>query len=243
MHLCHRVAEGLRTLAAPEIRAMPAEGRSGPEGRPSRRPWPSPCPAARPPRPPSQIRARPRCRRSREQLVCTVPELNVAMDTYRVGTLMEMIREVTFSLADVGLNTRIMVQPSMGEGIFKSLPLALSGVMAILKGMDWGEGMVGEHVRFGEVRGDRGGGTERSRGCPCVEVSMFRAYPCRWSSEIPCSEGVESLGGNRGGRIDQHRTQGVGFFSTSVPQAKVKPYEHNHYTLGGDSNGGLIRGP
>lgn len=86
------------------------------------------------------------------QLVCTVPELNVSMDTYRVGTMMEMIREIAYSLADVGLNTRIMVQPSMGEGIFKSLPLALSGVMSILKGMDWEEGLIGEHIRFGEVK-------------------------------------------------------------------------------------------
>lgn len=87
--------------------------------------------------------------------MCTVPELNVSMDTYRIGTLLEMVRELAFSLADVGLNTRILVQPSMGEGIFKSLPLSLSGVMAILKGMDWGEGFVGTRVNFGHVRDAR----------------------------------------------------------------------------------------
>lgn len=73
------------------------------------------------------------------------------MDTYRIGTLLEMVRELAYSLADVGLNSRILVQPSMGEGVFKSLPLSLSGVMAIMKGMDWEEGLVGTHVNFGEV--------------------------------------------------------------------------------------------
>lgn len=87
------------------------------------------------------------------QLVCTVPELNPAMDTYRIGTLLEMIRELAYSLADVGLNTKILIQPSMGEGIFKSLPLALSGVMNIMQGMDWKEGIVGERVNFGAVSG------------------------------------------------------------------------------------------
>lgn len=76
------------------------------------------------------------------------------MDTYRVGTMLEMVRELAYSLVDVGLNTRILVQPSMGEGIFKSLPLSLSGVMSIMTGMDWGEGLVGTHIRFGEVGED-----------------------------------------------------------------------------------------
>lgn len=74
------------------------------------------------------------------------------MDTYRVGTMLEMVRELAYSLADVGLNTRILIQPSMGEGIFKSLPLSLSGVMSIMKAMDWQEGLVGSRVRFGNVR-------------------------------------------------------------------------------------------
>lgn len=73
------------------------------------------------------------------------------MDTYRVGTMLEMVRELAYSMADVGLNTRILIQPSMGEGIFKSLPLALAGVMSIMQGMDWEEGLVGTHVNFGEV--------------------------------------------------------------------------------------------
>lgn len=73
------------------------------------------------------------------------------MDTYRVGTMLEMVRELAYSMADVGLNTRILIQPSMGDGIFKSLPLALAGVMSIMRGMDWEEGLVGTHVNFGEV--------------------------------------------------------------------------------------------
>eukprot|EP00752_Nemacystus_decipiens_P002440 g2297.t1 len=91
----------------------------------------------------------------RMKLVCTVPELNVAMDTYRVGTMLEMVRELAYSMADVGLNTRILIQPSMGEGIFKSLPLALAGVMSIMRGMDWEEGLVGTHVNFGELGNEK----------------------------------------------------------------------------------------
>lgn len=75
------------------------------------------------------------------------------MDTYRIGTLLEMVRELAYSLADVGLSTKILIQPSMGEGIFKSLPLALSGVMNIMQGMDWKEGIIGEQVNFGAVSG------------------------------------------------------------------------------------------
>ncbi|CAN0012681.1 unnamed protein product, partial [Ectocarpus sp. 13 AM-2016] len=85
------------------------------------------------------------------QLVCTVPELNPAMDTFRVGTVLELVRELAYSMADVGLNTRILIQPSMGKGVFKSLPLALSGVMSIMQGMDWEDGLVGSHVNFGQV--------------------------------------------------------------------------------------------
>lgn len=73
------------------------------------------------------------------------------MDTYRVGTMLEMVRELAYAMADVGLNTRILIQPSMGKGVFKSLPLALSGVMAIMQGMDWEDGLVGSHVNFGQV--------------------------------------------------------------------------------------------
>ncbi|CAM9785928.1 unnamed protein product [Ectocarpus sp. 6 AP-2014] len=87
----------------------------------------------------------------RMKLVCTVPELNPAMDTYRVGTVLELVRELAYSMADVGLNTRILIQPSMGKGVFKSLPLALSGVMSIMQGMDWEDGLVGSHVNFGQL--------------------------------------------------------------------------------------------
>lgn len=73
------------------------------------------------------------------------------MDTFRVGTVLELVRELAYSMADVGLNTRILIQPSMGKGVFKSLPLALSGVMSIMQGMDWEDGLVGSHVNFGQV--------------------------------------------------------------------------------------------
>lgn len=61
--------------------------------------------------------ADPGCSR-RMVLRCTIPELNPEMDTYRVGTMLELVREIALSLAETGNNVKLCVQGSMGEGIF-----------------------------------------------------------------------------------------------------------------------------
>ena len=85
--------------------------------------------------------ADPTCPR-RMKLLVAPPELNMEMDTYRVGSLLELVREVALGLAEQGLTCRICVQGSMGEGIFMGVPRVLSGVRKLLTMMDWqaGEG-------------------------------------------------------------------------------------------------------
>ncbi|KFM24902.1 hypothetical protein F751_1781 [Auxenochlorella protothecoides] len=80
---------------------------------------------------------------------CTVPELNTDFDVYRVGTLLEMVREMATALAQDGKRVKVCVQQSLGEGIFAGMPMMLSGVARILKAMDWGE--AGEWMEFGAV--------------------------------------------------------------------------------------------
>lgn len=56
-----------------------------------------------------------------------VPETNPEMDVFRVGTLLEMVREVATAAALDGRRVRVCVQGSMGQGVFQGLPLSLSG--------------------------------------------------------------------------------------------------------------------
>ena len=73
-------------------------------------------------------------------LSCTIPELNQNFDVYRVGTLLELVRELTTSLGQTkGRKCKVCVQQSLGQGVFCGTPLALSGVRRILQQMDWGE--------------------------------------------------------------------------------------------------------
>ena len=71
---------------------------------------------------------------------CTPPELNMEMDSYRVGTLLELVRELGLALANQGKKVRICVQGSMGEGAFSGMPRVLSGVRKVMTMMDWGDG-------------------------------------------------------------------------------------------------------
>jgi adenylate kinase len=64
----------------------------------------------------------------RLQMRCTIPETNPEMDVYRVGTLLEMVREVASSIAEDGRRVRVCVQGSLGKGVFQGLPLSLSGM-------------------------------------------------------------------------------------------------------------------
>mmetsp|Transcript_28016 Transcript_28016/g.43562 ORF Transcript_28016/g.43562 Transcript_28016/m.43562 type:complete len:526 (+) Transcript_28016:137-1714(+) len=95
---------------------------------------------------------------NRMQITCLFPELNTAMDAYRVGTLLEMARALAITLAEQNLRVRVCVQGSMGVGIFTAIPKQLSGVATLLQRMDWqsgegeeNEGMVGTYVNFGGV--------------------------------------------------------------------------------------------
>ena len=80
------------------------------------------------------------------------PELNVDGDVYRIGTLLELVREIATRLAADGKKVRVCVQGSMGQGVFQALPLALSGVARILDLMDWGDAE--EFIRRGSIGRD-----------------------------------------------------------------------------------------
>eukprot|EP00545_Synedropsis_sp_CCMP1620_P002602 CAMPEP_0119011794 /NCGR_PEP_ID=MMETSP1176-20130426/5886_1 /TAXON_ID=265551 /ORGANISM="Synedropsis recta cf, Strain CCMP1620" /LENGTH=488 /DNA_ID=CAMNT_0006964661 /DNA_START=54 /DNA_END=1520 /DNA_ORIENTATION=+ len=95
---------------------------------------------------------------NRMKMVAMFPELNPSMDSYRIGTLLEMARSIAIGLAEQNLRVRICVQGSMGVGIFTGLPKQLSGVATLLQRMDWqsgegeeNEGMIGNFVNFGAV--------------------------------------------------------------------------------------------
>lgn len=77
--------------------------------------------------------------KSRLQIKVNVPEVNPAFDTYRIGTLLEMVRNCVLALVDQkGMRVRICVQQSLGEGVFSGLPLALASMKPVLERMDWG---------------------------------------------------------------------------------------------------------
>ncbi|CAM6129907.1 unnamed protein product [Calypogeia fissa] len=82
----------------------------------------------------------------------TIPELNPEMDVFRIGTLLEIIREIAFAFANDGKRVRVCVQGSMGEGIFSGMPLQLAGTRHLLDRMDWGEyGAKGNFINIGSV--------------------------------------------------------------------------------------------
>lgn len=84
------------------------------------------------------------------------PELNTETDVYRVGTLLEMARDLVTSLVQDGKRVKICVQQSLGQGIYQGLPLSLSGVRRIMEKMDWEAGLVEDGVvRFGSLGADQ----------------------------------------------------------------------------------------
>jgi adenylate kinase len=96
---------------------------------------------------------------NRMQVVALFPETNPSMDSYRIGTLLEMVRTAAITLVkESNKRVRICVQGSMGVGIFTGVPKQLSGVARLVQMMDWQsgpgelcEGILGEYVRFGAV--------------------------------------------------------------------------------------------
>lgn len=49
----------------------------------------------------------------------TIPETNPEVDVYRVGTLLELVREIASALALDGKRVKVCVQGAMGSGSFK----------------------------------------------------------------------------------------------------------------------------
>jgi len=95
---------------------------------------------------------------NRMKMTVMFPEMNPSMDSYRIGTLLELARSTAIKLAEQNLRVRVCVQGSMGVGIFTGVPKQLNGVHTLLQRMDWesgpgepNEGMVGDLVNFGHV--------------------------------------------------------------------------------------------
>eukprot|EP01024_Parvocaulis_polyphysoides_P018965 TRINITY_DN1847_c0_g1_i1.p1 TRINITY_DN1847_c0_g1~~TRINITY_DN1847_c0_g1_i1.p1 ORF type:complete len:329 (-),score=40.58 TRINITY_DN1847_c0_g1_i1:50-1036(-) len=89
----------------------------------------------------------------RLQVQFTIPETNPEQDVYRIGTVLECVRDVAYRLAQDGAKVKMCVQQSMGQGVFQGLPLSLSGVRQIMEMMDWGE--LEQFVTFGQVGADQ----------------------------------------------------------------------------------------
>ncbi len=87
--------------------------------------------------------------RSRMRIVVNFPELNPKYDVFRVGTMAEMVRETCLRVAEGGSRCRIVVQQSLGEGIFTGTPLALSMMMPVFQKMDWGTSLTEEELYLG----------------------------------------------------------------------------------------------
>ena len=106
---------------------------------------------------------------NRMKMTAMFPEMNPSMDSYRIGTLLELTRSVAIKLAEENLRVRVCVQGSMGVGIFTGVPKQLNGVHTLLQRMDWesgpgeeNEGMLGEYVRFGFVGKEHVVNTQKS---------------------------------------------------------------------------------
>mmetsp|Transcript_16165 Transcript_16165/g.29158 ORF Transcript_16165/g.29158 Transcript_16165/m.29158 type:complete len:514 (+) Transcript_16165:47-1588(+) len=98
---------------------------------------------------------------NRMKITALFPEMNPSMDSYRIGTLLELSRAMAMRLAEQNLRVRVCVQGSMGVGIFTGVPKQLNGVSTLLQRMDWesepgepNEGMVGDYINFGFVGKD-----------------------------------------------------------------------------------------
>ncbi|XP_078171264.1 adenylate kinase family protein isoform X1 [Carex rostrata] len=94
-------------------------------------------------------------KKTRLKVEVTIPELNPEMDVYRIGTLMELVRELALSFADDGKRVKVCVQGSMGEGALAGMPLQLAGTRKILEFMDWGEyEAMGTFINIGAIGRD-----------------------------------------------------------------------------------------
>ncbi|CAM0910438.1 unnamed protein product [Alopecurus aequalis] len=91
-------------------------------------------------------------KKTRLQIDINIPELNPEMDVYRIGTLMELVRDLSLTFADDGKRVKVCVQGSMGQGALAGIPLQLAGTRKILEFMDWGDyGAKGAFINIGGV--------------------------------------------------------------------------------------------
>jgi adenylate kinase len=104
---------------------------------------------------------------NRMKITAMFPEMNPSMDSYRIGTILEMVRAIAIRLVEQNLRVRVCVQGTMvgrrrmkgnavfcivaavmsqltrlflcaqGVGIFTGLPKQLNGVNKLLQMMDW----------------------------------------------------------------------------------------------------------
>ena len=98
---------------------------------------------------------------NRMKIQMMFPEMNPGMDSYRIGTLLELTRQVAIHLVEQNLRVRVCVQGSMGVGIFTGTPKQFNGVATLLQRMDWqagegeeNEGILGDYIRFGAIGKD-----------------------------------------------------------------------------------------
>lgn len=99
---------------------------------------------------------------------CTIPELNTEFDVYRVGTLLEMVRDVACAVAADGSKVKVCVQQALGDGVFQGTPLSLSGVMRIMQQMDWGEAK--EFISLGNLGAGEVNGSKKSEDLDGNEI-------------------------------------------------------------------------
>eukprot|EP01035_Chromulina_nebulosa_P020382 gene20382-26452_t len=97
----------------------------------------------------------PNRQKSRLQIRVNFPEVNIAFDTYRIGTILEMIRHTALCLVlNEDKRVKILVQQSLGEGIFTGLPLALASMRIILEKMDWGQ-VINQQKKSASIKKER----------------------------------------------------------------------------------------
>jgi adenylate kinase len=82
-------------------------------------------------------------------------QVNPEFDTYRMGSVLEMVRNIVLRLVlqFPPLRVRICVQQSLGEGIFTGLPISLSSMGQVLETMDWG-GQLKDYEKFQRTDGE-----------------------------------------------------------------------------------------
>jgi len=183
----------------------------------------------------------------RGQITCLVPETNPSMDTYRIGTMLELLRDVACEIAFGGVDgepkrVRFLVQPSMGEGAFTALPLALSGVRALLERMDWGELPPEVATKLAEKEGASGGkatpARDQSKAAPVERPSPPPAPQQSGAAPPdPAEPKVVSVNGNTAltAKPDPAEPKVVSVNGNTAPTAKPDPAEPKVVSVNGNT--------